>query len=69
MSQQDILDFLEKNKNKWFTIKEISDSVNLVTIRLCKNATKLRKYNLVFYEKKQLPHTTTMRWFYKHKGE
>ncbi len=68
MSQASVLEFLEKNKNKWFEAKKIGEGINLGTSRICNNLRKLRKYNLILSEHRQLVKTTQRRWFYKYKG-
>ncbi|MBT4352618.1 HTH domain-containing protein [archaeon] len=43
MGQQEVYDFLKKNKNKWFTSKDISNALSLSIGSVTNNLKKLRK--------------------------
>ena len=47
MSQQEVLNFLEKNKNKVWTSKEIAEYLKIRQDSVLKNLRKLLKYNEV----------------------
>ena len=47
MGQQDIYDFLKKNKNKWFTSKQIAEHMDYGKGSVTMNLYKLRKTNMV----------------------
>jgi predicted transcriptional regulator len=47
MGQQEVYDFLKKNKRKWFTSKSISDDLGLSIGSVTNNLKKLRKTNSV----------------------
>ncbi len=50
MGQQEVYDFLCKNKNKWFTSREISDSLGISIGSVTMSLKKLRKTNIIKYK-------------------
>ena len=50
MSQQEILDFLEKNKEKMFNSKELAKELNISMSSITTNLTKLKRHNLVLFK-------------------
>jgi DNA-binding transcriptional regulator GbsR (MarR family) len=50
MGQQEVYDFLCKNKNKWFTSKEISEALNVSIGSVTMSLKKLRKTNIIKYK-------------------
>ena len=50
MGQQEVYDFLAKNKRKWFTSKEISKSLGISIGSITACLKKLRKTDTVDYE-------------------
>lgn len=50
MGQQEVYDFLIKNKKDWFTSKEISEQINASIGSVTMSLKKLRKANLVKYK-------------------
>lgn len=50
MGQEEILQFLKKNKNKWFCVKEISKNTgsSCTSVNCC--ISKLRKYSEILYK-------------------
>ncbi len=74
MGQKDVLEFLEKskNKNKWFTAMEISKKLNLLYSTVSINVRKLRQYKVVNVEKRIKYRNNNKSspaevWVYKHK--
>ena len=50
MSQQEILDFLRKHKNEWFTVKQIASYLNIPEARVNSNIKRLRKSIYICYK-------------------
>ncbi|PIN81407.1 hypothetical protein COV13_01145 [Candidatus Woesearchaeota archaeon CG10_big_fil_rev_8_21_14_0_10_32_9] len=50
MGQQEVYDFLCKNKNKWFTSKEISEALGVSIGSVTMSLKKLRKTNIIKYK-------------------
>jgi DNA-binding transcriptional regulator GbsR (MarR family) len=50
MGQQEVYDFLCKNKSKWFTSKEISEALNVSIGSVTMSLKKLRKTNIIKYK-------------------
>jgi DNA-binding transcriptional regulator GbsR (MarR family) len=50
MGQQEVYDFLCKNKNTWFTSKEISEALNVSIGSVTMSLKKLRKTNIIKYK-------------------
>jgi DNA-binding transcriptional regulator GbsR (MarR family) len=50
MGQQEVYDFLCKNKGKWFTSREISDKLKVSIGSVTMSLKKLRKTNLIKYK-------------------
>lgn len=50
MGQQEVYDFLCKNKDKWFTSRDISDALNVSIGSVTMSLKKLRKTNLIKYK-------------------
>ncbi len=50
MGQQEVYNFLKDNKNKWFTSKQISESINVSIGSVTMSLKKLRKSQLVKYK-------------------
>jgi DNA-binding transcriptional regulator GbsR (MarR family) len=50
MGQQEVYDFLCKNKNKWFTSKEISEALSVSIGSVTMSLKKLRKTNIIKYK-------------------
>jgi hypothetical protein len=68
MSQQDILNFLRKNRNKYFTSREISEAINLRHTNAIVNLYKLRKTNFITF--KLLDNNSkSVRYLYKYNLE
>ena len=69
MGQREVLEFLEKNKNKWFTAKEIYENINIIGKKsLFTSIKKLREFKLILSKFKEEPKKTKhLRWFYKYK--
>ena len=66
MGQNDILNFLEKHPNKWFTAKEIMKGGGGSSKPPSKSLSKLRRFNLVEFKMEQRKGTIEL-LFYKHK--
>jgi len=47
MGQQEVYDFLKKNKRKWFTSKEIAEGLLVSIGSVTNNLKKLRKTNSI----------------------
>ncbi len=50
MGQQEVYDFLCKNKDKWFTSRDISQALNVSIGSVTMSLKKLRKTNLIKYK-------------------
>jgi DNA-binding transcriptional regulator GbsR (MarR family) len=50
MGQQEVYDFLCKNKSKWFTSKEISEALSVSIGSVTMSLKKLRKTNIIKYK-------------------
>lgn len=50
MGQQEVYNFLKDNKNKWFTSKQISESIDVSIGSVTMSLKKLRKSQLVKYK-------------------
>lgn len=50
MGQQEVYDFLCKNKGKWFTSREISDALGVSIGSVTMSLKKLRKTNIIKYK-------------------
>lgn len=50
MGQQEVYDFLRKNKGKWFTSKEISKALGISIGSITACLKKLRKTDTIKYE-------------------
>ncbi len=50
MGQQEVYDFLTKNKGKWFTSREISEKLGVSIGSVTMSLKKLRKTNLIKYK-------------------
>lgn len=48
MGQQEVYDFLKKNKSRWFTSKEIKQKLNVSLGSVTNNLAKLRRRKEVF---------------------
>lgn len=49
MGQQEVYDFLKKNKSKWFTSKDISEALGVSIGSVTMSLKKLRKTNIIKY--------------------
>ena len=49
MGQQEVYDFLVKNKGKWFTSREISERLGVSIGSVTMSLKKLRKTNIIKY--------------------
>lgn len=58
MGQQEVYSFLLKNKNKWFTSKEIANNLDSSISSVTTALKKLRKTEYIKF-KKSLNHTNT----------
>jgi len=67
MSQTSILNFLEKNREKWFTTVELGQKMNVGSSSINRAIRKLRQYRLV--DSKNLKNRFDIRyvWYYKYK--
>lgn len=50
MGQQEVYDFLTKNKGKWFTSRDISEQLGVSIGSVTMSLKKLRKTNLIKYK-------------------
>jgi DNA-binding transcriptional regulator GbsR (MarR family) len=50
MGQQEVYDFLRKNKNKWFTSRDISEALGVSIGSVTMSLKKLRKTNIIKYK-------------------
>ncbi|MCF7900966.1 winged helix-turn-helix domain-containing protein [Candidatus Woesearchaeota archaeon] len=50
MGQQEVYDFLCKNKGKWFTSRDISDALGVSIGSVTMSLKKLRKTNIIKYK-------------------
>ena len=50
MGQQEVYDFLTKNRNKWFTSREISAMLGVSIGSVTMSLKKLRKTNIIKYK-------------------
>ncbi|MBC8494550.1 ArsR family transcriptional regulator [archaeon] len=50
MGQQEVFDFLRKNKGKWYTSREISAKLGVSIGSVTMSLKKLRKTNLIKYK-------------------
>lgn len=50
MGQQEVYDFLCKNKDKWFTSRDISDALGVSIGSVTMSLKKLRKTNIIKYK-------------------
>jgi len=48
MGQQEVYDFLKKNKGKWFTSKEITESVKISLGSVTTSLKKLRQTGILY---------------------
>jgi Mn-dependent DtxR family transcriptional regulator len=65
MGQQEVYEFLKKNKRKWFTSKEIAKGLNVSLGSVTNNLKKLRSSKEILY--KESSKRKNMYW-YKFKG-
>lgn len=68
MSQQEILNFLKQNKNKWFSVKEIAEKTNLPKPRITHNLMRLRKSEYIFYKFNKNLYQNGTSYIYKYKN-
>jgi len=47
ISQQNVFDFLKKNKSQWFTAKQISEKIGISTGSCANNLSRLIKHQLI----------------------
>ncbi len=64
MSQAEVLDFLEANKGKWFTSRQISEEIGITQGSCTNNLHSLVKHNLITRRE----HGKRYCFEYKHKG-
>jgi predicted transcriptional regulator len=71
MTQNNVLDFLKKNPNKWFTTNEIIEGLNIQkrSSNISSNLKRLRYYRLVNFEYISIRIGNRYCWKYKHKPE
>lgn len=50
MGQQEVYDFLRKNKNKWFTSRDISEALGVSIGSVTMSLKKLRKTNIIKFK-------------------
>lgn len=50
MGQQEVYDFLKKQKNKWFTSRDISGALGVSIGSVTMSLKKLRKTNIIKYK-------------------
>lgn len=50
MGQQEVYDFLKKNKGSWFTSRQISEKLGVSIGSVTMSLKKLRKTNLIKYK-------------------
>ena len=50
MSQENIIQFLEKYPDKWFTYKDITNQININPCSVNVSLRKLRRWNLILYK-------------------
>lgn len=50
MGQQEVYDFLKKNKGKWFTAREISEKLNVSVGSVTNNIAKLKKNREILFK-------------------
>jgi len=50
MGQQEVYDFLRKNRNKWFTSRDISKALSVSIGSVTMSLKKLRKTNIIKYK-------------------
>jgi len=50
MGQQEVYDFLKKQKNKWFTSRDISEALGVSIGSVTMSLKKLRKTNIIKYK-------------------
>jgi len=50
MGQQEVYDFLKKQKNKWFTSRDISEALEVSIGAVTMSLKKLRKTNIIKYK-------------------
>ncbi len=68
MRQKDVLEFLEKNKKKWFTAKEIRNNIIWVNRNDLYSTINTLKYkSRILCEQRKIENTMIFRWHYKHK--
>ncbi len=51
MGQQEILEYLKKNRTKWFSTKELSEKLHISIGSITFSAKKLRKTRFVYFKK------------------
>jgi len=61
MGQQEVYAFLQKNKGKWFTSREIAEALNISIGSVTMSLKKLRKANIIKFK------NTGVRNTYKYK--
>ena len=67
LGQSDVREFLEKNKEQWFSVKEIASSLDVSTSSVQNNVQKLRQWDWVEYKRIREVRTKTL-WLYKFKA-
>ena len=50
MGQQEVYDFLKKNKNTWYTSREISEALGVSIGSVTMSLKKLRKTNIIKFK-------------------
>ena len=69
MSQQEIINFLKKNKNKWFSTREISEKIALGRSNTCKGLARLKWDRLVLFESRVGNHGNEFFYRYNEKND
>ncbi len=67
MGQSDILEFLKKNKDKWFTSKEISELMGCGHSSIYQLLKKLRRSGLILFRQVEFNYSTREKEHYVYK--
>lgn len=67
MSQSSVVEFLKKNKDKWFDVYEISKRLKISYTSVSHNLLRLKRGNLVDFRIESREGCANERFYYKYK--
>lgn len=67
MTQSDVIDFLSKNPEEWFTATELANALKINQVN--RNLRQLRLYGMIQSDHQLKENSTARVWKYKYKPE